>query len=75
MTTGRESGYIISYNAFMSSSINFDSIVFRRAVKYVTIHLTKEEQAISTLARVHHGLNSLCILSSFEIKKVHRDTT
>ena len=46
MTTGRESGCIICYNAIMSSGIHFDSIDFRMAVKYVAMHLTKEEQAL-----------------------------
>jgi hypothetical protein len=43
---------VICYNAIMSSGINFESIDFHKAGKYVAMHLTKEEQAISPLARV-----------------------
>ena len=41
---------VICYNAIMKSGLKFEGINFRTAGKYVAMHLTKEEQAMSPLA-------------------------
>ena len=43
---------VICYKAIMRSGIKFEGINFRMAGKYVAMHLSKEEQAMSPLAGV-----------------------
>ena len=42
---------VICYKAIMKSGLKFEGINFRTAGKYVAMHLTKEEQAMSPLAK------------------------
>jgi hypothetical protein len=43
---------MICYEAILKSGIRFDGIDFQKAGKYVAMHLTKEEQALSPLSAV-----------------------
>ena len=43
---------LICYGAIMRSGIRFEGINFQTAGKYVAMYLTKEEQAMSSLAGV-----------------------